>query len=93
MLDGKPRFIGSLGTESLTEANRLKLPLVAEWKPQINRLERGKSDKIAGLERGFPAWNMALDTDRNKCADEDGRQVNCWMTLRSNGREGSANNP
>jgi hypothetical protein len=53
LLDGKPRFIRSLGTDNLTEANRLKLPLVAEWKRQINIRNAASLARVAGPEPDF----------------------------------------
>lgn len=45
--NGKPRFLKSLGTESLTEANRLKHSHVAEFKRRIRMFEKGKADPLA----------------------------------------------
>jgi integrase len=83
LLDGKPRFIKSLKTDSLTEANRLKLPFVAEWKRQINLLERGKPDKFAKLREDFLAWKVTLQSTQNKWVDEDGREVNWWEEFKA----------
>jgi hypothetical protein len=83
LLDGKPRFIRSLKTDSLIEANRLKLPFVTEWKRQINLLERGKPDKFAKLREDFLAWKVTLQSTQNKWVDEDGREVNWWEEFKS----------
>lgn len=46
---GLNRYKQSLKTSSLAEANRLKLPLIDEWKRKINLLERHKADPLASL--------------------------------------------
>lgn len=61
---GRPRrrFIRSLKTDSLTEANRLKLSLVAEWKRQINRAELGRPDKFAMIREKLVGLRMDIDS-------------------------------
>ncbi|WP_375314351.1 site-specific integrase [Bradyrhizobium sp. A5] len=58
---GKRRFIRSLKTDSLSEANRLKLPLVAEWKRQINRAEKGQPDRFAAIRERLVELRRDID--------------------------------
>lgn len=76
-LAGTRRFMKSLKTHSLAEANRLKLPLVSEWKRQIALLEKGKPDKLAKVHMRL---NDLMD-EIGRLPDvedetEDGREVN-----------------
>lgn len=58
---GKPRYIKSLKTDSLTTAARLKLPLVAEWKRQINRAEMGNPDHFAMIREKLVELRNEID--------------------------------
>ncbi|MCL2716927.1 MAG: site-specific integrase [Alphaproteobacteria bacterium] len=57
---GKPRFMRSLGTESLTEANRLKHAHVAEFRRRIALLERGRADPLAQAIEAAISFREAL---------------------------------
>jgi len=59
------RFIRSLKTDSLTTANRLKLPLVAEWKRQINRAEQGRPDQFAQIRERLVQLRNDIDEAPN----------------------------
>jgi hypothetical protein len=76
LLDGKPRFIKSLGTDQPHRSEPPEAVVVAEWTRQINHLERRGPDKVSKPGQDLPARNMALPALWNKCADEYGRQVN-----------------
>jgi hypothetical protein len=61
LVNGRSRFVKALGTSNLAEANRLKLPLVAEWKRQISLLERqGKPDPLAKIREEFAGWKNTI---------------------------------
>jgi integrase len=76
-LAGRKRFMRSLKTDSLATANRLKLPLVAEWKRQINLLERGKPDKFAVVRVKAQELRALIDGLPDVLEeDEQGREVN-----------------
>jgi integrase len=62
---GKRRFIKSLKTDSLSTANRLKLPLVAEWKRQINRAEQGQPDRLASIRERLIDLQREIDEAPN----------------------------
>jgi integrase len=67
LVNGKSRFVKALGTSNLAEANRLKLPLVAEWKRQIALLEKqGKSDPLAGIIKAAMAFREAFAAHDNE---------------------------
>lgn len=63
---GKPRFLKSLGTESLTEANRLKHSHVAEFKRRIRLLEKGKADPLAAAIEAAIAFREAFASPDNE---------------------------
>ncbi|MCE6957595.1 tyrosine-type recombinase/integrase [Cereibacter sphaeroides] len=53
---GKARFVKSLETESLTEAERLKLPLIAMWKAEIEAARTGDRKPIEDLLQTAASW-------------------------------------
>jgi integrase len=63
---GKPRFLKSLGTESLSEANRLKYSHVAEFKRRIRLLEKGKADPLAAAIEAAIAFREAFASPDNE---------------------------
>lgn len=64
---GKRRFVASLGTESLTEAERLVLTVVAQWKAEIDAARRGISLPLElEAKRARDAFERA---------DKDGREI------------------
>ena len=73
---GKPRFVKSLQTESLTEAERRVLPLIVEWKRLLHSLKSGSSvldemrtrAQMAKLEGDFEL-QMAAEAHRNIAID------------------------
>lgn len=65
-LRGKPRFIKSLGTESLTEANRLKHQHVAEFKRRIKLAEQGRTDPLAAAIESAIAFREAFSSVGNE---------------------------
>jgi integrase len=74
---GQSRLRKSLQTSSLNEANRLKLPVVAEFKRQLENLAKFVEDPTAALMRDAAdnkAALLAADTvDRSE--DDDDRQA------------------
>ena len=78
LVNGKSRYVKALGTSNLAEANRLKLPLVAEWKRQISLLEKqGKPDPLAKIRVEFEGWRNAIQSALDVWEeDEDGRLFN-----------------
>ncbi len=64
---GKPRFIKSLGTESLTEAERLVLSVVAQWKWEIETARRGISIPLE--------LQAKLANEDYERADEDTKEI------------------
>src|ERR1700759_1219971 len=64
--NGKPRFVKSLGTESLTEANRLKHSHVAEFKRRIKMYEKGQADPLAAAIGAAIAFREAFATSDNE---------------------------
>jgi hypothetical protein len=52
--------------------------VVAEWKRQINYLQRHGPDKVSKPGLDLLARDMAIPARCNKWADEDGRRVNWW---------------
>ncbi|MGO3931217.1 tyrosine-type recombinase/integrase [Rhodopseudomonas pseudopalustris] len=64
-LEGKPRFIKSLGTESLTDANRLKHQHVAEFKRRIKLAEKGQADPRAAAMQAAFAFREAFASADN----------------------------
>ena len=64
--NGKPRFIKSLGTDSLAEANRLKHIHVAEFKRRIRMLEKGQSDPLAAAIGAAIAFREAFASADNE---------------------------
>ncbi|ABD05636.1 Phage integrase [Rhodopseudomonas palustris HaA2] len=65
-LQGKPRFIKSLGTESLSEANRIKHQHVAEFKRRIKLAEQGKADPLAAAIEAAIAFREAFASHDNE---------------------------
>ncbi|MGP3723927.1 tyrosine-type recombinase/integrase [Cereibacter sphaeroides] len=53
---GKPRFVQSLKTESLTEAERLVLPVVAGWKAEIEAARTGSRAPVEELMKTAASW-------------------------------------
>ena len=68
--DGRRMFVRSLGTESLTEAECLKLPVIARWKAEI---EEAKTGKPSRLKRDFIA--QALEWRAELEAVKDGKGI------------------
>jgi integrase len=62
----KPRFLKSLSTESLTEANRLKHSHVAEFKRRIRMLEKGRADPLAAAIEAAIAFREAFNSADNE---------------------------
>jgi hypothetical protein len=56
---GRSRFKKSLGTDSLEEANRLKLPYLAEYWRQLSEIRRGVSDPRAAIVADALQWYTA----------------------------------
>uniref|UniRef100_E6VL19 Integrase family protein n=1 Tax=Rhodopseudomonas palustris (strain DX-1) TaxID=652103 RepID=E6VL19_RHOPX len=72
---GTKRFVKALGTSSLSEANRLKLPLVMEWKRRVAQAHKSATDPLAGLWKAALEWRQAVlaaDTGREHEEDEYG---------------------
>jgi len=70
--------------------------VVAEWKRQINHLERHGPDKVSKPGQDLLARDMALPARYNKWAEKTaggsiGGEFRCEMTPLSHGRESSAN--
>src|SRR6478736_1149506 len=78
LVKGQSRYVKALGTSNLAEANRLKLPLVAEWKRQIALLEKqGKPDPLAKIREEFEGWRSAIAATLDVWEeDEEGRLFN-----------------
>jgi hypothetical protein len=73
----RPRFTKGLGTSSLSEANRLKLPLVAEWKRQIANVEKLKADPNVAVIAAALAFRAALDArDKHTMINRDHETTN-----------------
>ncbi|MGO3928791.1 tyrosine-type recombinase/integrase [Rhodopseudomonas pseudopalustris] len=73
---GKPRFIKSLGTDSLAEANRLKHIHVAEFKRRIKMLERGLADpRAAAIEAAIAFREAFASADNEYLAHGDQESV------------------
>ena len=53
---GRKRFIKSLGTESLTEAERLRWPVVSQWQAEIARASREDADPLSDLDATAAEW-------------------------------------
>lgn len=64
--NGRPRFLKSLSTESLTEANRLKHSHVAEFKRRIKMLEKGQADPLAAAIEAAISFREAFATADNE---------------------------
>lgn len=60
-LGGKPRYVESLKTESLTEAERLAPILVARWKAELDAVRSGSPVPTSGTREKAMAWREALD--------------------------------
>src|SRR5665213_3822981 len=65
LLEGKPRFIRSLRTDRLHQSDPPEPAVVAEWKRQINHLERRGPDKVSEPRQGVPPeiWLPASATN------------------------------
>lgn len=61
---GTKRFVKALGTSSLSEANRLKLPLVMEWKRRVAQAQKAGDDPLAKV------WSAALEFNSALAASE-----------------------
>lgn len=72
--NGKPRFLKSLGTESLTEANRLKHSHVAEFKRRIRIFEKGKVDPLAAAIGAAIAFREAFNSADNEYLTHDDQE-------------------
>ncbi len=46
---GKTRLVRSMATESLTEAERLVLPVIARWKSELDAVRAGKTSSLDKL--------------------------------------------
>lgn len=64
---GKPRFVKSVGTESLTEAERLVHSVIAGWKAEIEAARRGYSPSLETQAR--------LANEDYARADDDTREI------------------
>lgn len=67
--DGKPRFVQSLETESLSIAERRCPPLVARWKALIETARNGDPTPLVELQEEAVEWRELLQQ-----ADADTRQ-------------------
>jgi Domain of unknown function (DUF6538) len=67
---GRDRFVKSLGTDSLAQANKLKLPYVSEWRRQSKHREDPEAElRQKALE--FQAALLARDTYRMAHGDQE----------------------
>ena len=73
-INGKPRFVKSLATESLTEASRLKHAHVAEFKRRISQLERGRADPLASAIEAAIAFREAFASADNERLSFEGHE-------------------
>jgi DNA-binding transcriptional ArsR family regulator len=76
--DTPPRFIQSLQTSSLAEANRLKHPVVAEFQGRVDRLRQTHNPRAA-IMRDASEWKAARDLARK----EDGADSDIFHELTS----------
>ncbi|MDW4500064.1 tyrosine-type recombinase/integrase [Sulfitobacter sp. D35] len=60
---GKKRHVESLGTDSLSEAERLVLPKIALWKSQFQALRSGSNDALHVLAEQWRAEFSSADAD------------------------------
>lgn len=95
LLNGKSRFMKALGTSNLADANRLKLPLVAEWKRQIALLaKQGKPDPLAQIREQFAGWRTVIAAELDVWEeDDDGRQFNRRLERISDMLDGASQLP
>jgi integrase len=70
---GRKRFKASLGTDSLTEANKRKLPHVHEWHRQIEAARAAAGDPTAALMRDATEWRQALALSPRAEVEQEGR--------------------
>lgn len=74
---GRSRFIRSLKTANLAEANSLKLPLVAEWKRQLTLMSKGHPNKFAQVRLRAQELRSEIDCLPDVWEeDEQGREIN-----------------
>lgn len=64
-LGGKPRFVQSLGTESLSTAEVLVLPVIARWKAHLQALKNGEVEPRPELRETALEWREAIDSAQN----------------------------
>jgi len=69
----KPRFMKSLGTDSLSDAERLVHPVVAEWKAQIEAARTGSIKPLQDLARA-KEWGREFRT-----LEGDERENALWL--------------
>lgn len=60
-LDGKPRFVESLKTESLTEAERIVPLVIARWKAELDDVRSGRPRPKPGIKDRAEGWRDAID--------------------------------
>lgn len=74
---GKVRFKQSLGTESLTEAETLVLPIVIGWRLELEEARTGKPSALAErFKRDGLIWQRELREAKGEAREElDGRVV------------------
>lgn len=94
---GTKRFVKALGTSSLSEANRLKLPLVMEWKRRVAQAQKAGDDPLAKVWSAALEFNSALATsetfiDREREASGSGELLDvvreqAAAVLEEHGRE------
>lgn len=69
--DGQARFVQSLKTENRSEAERLKLPVIAGWKAELEAAKTGRPDALRDLEKSALDWRkgyLSSDKDQQEIA-------------------------
>ncbi|MGR3463852.1 tyrosine-type recombinase/integrase [Limimaricola sp.] len=71
LFNGKARFVASLKTESLTEAERRAPLLVAKWRAEIESARTGSTSPLEDLRQTALEWREMLD----ETADQEVRDA------------------
>jgi hypothetical protein len=91
LLDGKPRFTGSLGTDQPHRSEPPEAAVVAEWKRQINHQERRGGPTRSKPAQGSSTWTWPPPRPLEQV--DGSSEARRRMTPLSRRRESPVNSP